>query len=118
MNVNGSEMFGEKNKRMRHRRGGIDVDLFAATPVNWFNYLVCRTGPAESNLRIASTARALGMKGSPYGGGFSQSGPCAPHGESSTMAVPEARPTLLRVTSERGVFECVGLPYAEPWERR
>jgi hypothetical protein len=30
-------------------RTGIPVDLFAATEDNWWNYLVCRTGPADSN---------------------------------------------------------------------
>ena len=35
---------------------GIPVDFFATTEEAWFNYLVCRTGPAELNTRIASAA--------------------------------------------------------------
>lgn len=60
LNSKGSESYGAKNKLMRHRASGIPVDLFSATTANWFNYLVCRTGPAESNTRIASLALARG----------------------------------------------------------
>jgi len=105
-NVKGSEVFGPKNKLLRHRRSGINVDLFAATQENWFNYLVCRTGPAESNLQIAMRARERGWKWNPYGVGFSRGGPLS--GGADVHAVH----------SEREVFEFVGLPYAEPWERR
>ena len=104
-NAKGSEVFGPKNKLMRHVETGIPVDLFAATDENWFNYLVCRTGPAESNIRIASEARRRGWKWNPYGRGFSRGGPLAgPSGE-------------FVVQSERDVFEFVGLPYLEPSER-
>ena len=33
-NVNGSEMYGPKNKLMRHRETGLPVDFFAATAEN------------------------------------------------------------------------------------
>jgi DNA polymerase/3'-5' exonuclease PolX len=104
-NINGSEMFGEKNKLMRHRGSGVPVDLFAATAENWWNYLVCRTGPADSNTRICMAAQARGWKWNPYGVGFSRP---------STVTAPgEER----RMESERDVFEFVGLPFSEPWER-
>lgn len=48
-NVNGSEMWGEKNKLARHVASGIPVDFFATNEAAWFNYLVCRTGGAQSN---------------------------------------------------------------------
>lgn len=98
-NVNGSEMFGPKNKLMGHRSTGIPVDLFSADEANWWNYLVCRTGPAESNTRICMAAQARGWKWNPYGPGFSR-------GE-------EMRP----MHSEEEVFEFVGLPYLPPEER-
>jgi DNA polymerase (family 10) len=98
-NVNGSEMYGPKNKLMRHRATGLPVDLFAATPDNWFNYLVCRTGPADSNTRICLAAQARGWKWNPYGAGFARG--------DETRAMH----------SEAEVFAFVGLPYVPPKDR-
>ena len=61
-NVNGSVMWGAKNKLSVHVASGIPVDLFTATAENWFNYLVCRTGSAESNMAICNAAIARGWK--------------------------------------------------------
>lgn len=102
-NVNGSEMWGEKNKLAVHAASGISVDLFATTEEAWFNYLVCRTGGKDSNTEIASAAQELGWKWNPYGPGFSRP---------SGLGLDERR-----MGSEREVFEFVGLPYKEPWER-
>ncbi len=99
-NVNGSVMWGAKNKLAVHVASGIPVDLFTATAENWFNYLVCRTGSAESNMAICNAAIAKGWKWNPYGAGFTDT-----HGN------------LVPVTIEREVFELVGLKYLEPWER-
>jgi DNA polymerase/3'-5' exonuclease PolX len=103
LNVRGGTAWGERNKLALHVESGIPVDLFAATSANWFNYLVCRTGPGESNIRIATAAQAKGWKWNPYGDGFSR-----PAGLGR-----EIHP----VKSEREVFEFVGLEYKEPWER-
>lgn len=99
-NANDSEMYGPKNKLMRHRETGLPVDLFAATEANWFNYLVCRTGPADSNVRICMAAQRLGAKWNPYGPGFTRG--------DETIPVP----------SEEAVFAFVGLPFEKPEERR
>lgn len=99
-NKKGIETFGPKNKLMRHVATGLPVDLFEATTANWFNLLVCRTGPLESNIAIASAAQAKGWKWNSTGEGFSQ-----------TLGAKKA------VTSEREVFEFVGMPYREPSER-
>jgi DNA polymerase/3'-5' exonuclease PolX len=104
-NVNGSEMFGPKNKLMRHRASGMPVDLFAATRENWWNYLVCRTGPAESNTRIATAAQHRGWKWHPYGAGFSREN-------------EDGEPEDFIVTCEEDVFRFVGLPFTEPRYRR
>jgi len=98
-NANGSEIFGSKNKLMRHVATGLPVDLFAATEANWFNYLVCRTGPAESNIRIAAAAKAMGWHWNPYGAGFTKYAQLAP------------------MRSEQAVFEFVGLPFKAPADR-
>lgn len=99
--VNGNESWGPKNKLARHVETGMPVDLFAATRANWWNYLVCRTGPAESNMAIAQAAQARGWKWNPYGAGFSRGG----HDDEDyeTHAV----------TSEAEVFRFVGLPVPE-----
>jgi DNA polymerase/3'-5' exonuclease PolX len=99
-NAIGTISWGEKNKLARHLPSGIPIDLFAANSENWFNYLVCRTGPGESNIRISSAALAKGWKWKPYSPGFL-----------------DAEHHLVPVHSEREVFELVGLPYLEPCER-
>jgi DNA polymerase/3'-5' exonuclease PolX len=101
LNSKGAETFGPLNKLMRHVASGIPVDLFAATPENWFNYLVCRTGPAELNARIAGEAKRIGWKWHPYGSGFT--------------ALDNGQESL--VECERDVFDFVGLPYFAPEQR-
>lgn len=100
-NSRGFVTMGLRNKLMVHCASGIPVDLFATTADCWANYLVCRTGGAETNIRIARAARARGMKWIPYGPGFRIL--------SSTL--------IHRVMIEADVFECAGLPYLEPWNR-
>jgi DNA polymerase (family 10) len=100
-NVNGSEMWGQKNKLAVHVASGIPVDFFATTEAAWFNYLVCRTGGAQSNMAIALAAQRRGWKWNPYGAGFTNH-----DGE------------LVPVRSERDVFELVGLPYLDPCDRQ
>ena len=100
LSSNGHTAFGQKNKLMVYLPTGIPVDLFSTTAEAWFNYLVCRTGPAESNVAICDAAIERRMQWAPYGIGF-------------------VRPNLppLVVHSERDVFEFVGLPYLEPNQR-
>ena len=99
-NVKGSEIWGGKNKLAVHPASGIPVDFFAATEANWFNYLVCRTGGAENNRKIAMAAQAKRWKWNPYGEGFTRQ-------DGSRVSS----------SSERDVFALAGLPYKEPWER-
>lgn len=98
----GRETFGPLIKLMRLEPYGLGVDLFAAGHANWWNYLVCRTGPRESNERIAAAAKARGWKWTPYGPGFESADGSRVHA----------------VGSEREVFEFVGLRYDEPEFRR
>lgn len=105
LSIRGTPSWGAKNKLAIHVASGIPVDLFTATAENWFNYLVCRTGPAELNTRICCAAIARGWKWNPYGEGFSRGGPLS--GEREIHAV----------ASEQDVFEFAGLPFLPP-ERR
>jgi DNA polymerase/3'-5' exonuclease PolX len=96
---NGTFSWGEKNKLAMHPDTEIPVDLFATTVDAWWNYLVCRTGSAQTNMRIAMAAQRKGWKWNPYGAGFSR------------------RHEIAVMKSEMDVFEFVGLPYLEPEER-
>jgi DNA polymerase/3'-5' exonuclease PolX len=91
-NVNGSTVFGPKNKLMEHCASGIPVDLFSTDESCWENYKVCRTGPAESNTRIAMAAQKRGWRWTPYGAGFIRDGSLHP------------------ISCEADVFRFVGLP--------
>ena len=92
--------WGAKNKLALHATG-LPVDLFTATPENWWNYVVCRTGPADSNTRIASLAQQRGYKWNPYGSGYTRL--------SDSEIIP--------MGSEAEVFAFVGLEYREPADR-
>lgn len=100
----GKTAWGPSNKLARHKQSGIPVDLFRANNENWWNYLVCRTGPASSNMRIALAAIARGWKWNPYGDGFSRQ---QENGDRF----------FHRVNSEDEVFEFAGLPYLPPPRR-
>jgi len=98
LSADGRTSWGPKNKLAVHAATGIPVDLFTATRENWWNYLVCRTGPAESNMQIAGEAQKRGWKWNPYGVGFSRGGRDDQDYEESV------------VTCEADVFRFAGLP--------
>jgi DNA polymerase/3'-5' exonuclease PolX len=97
LNRNGHTTWGPYNKLAIH--AGIPVDLFETSEDCFFNALVVRTGPAESNVLIASAAKRLGWNWHAYGSGFTR-----------------GRETKI-VKSERDAFDHVQLPYLEPWNR-
>ena len=99
--ADGRESYGPKNKLMVHPPSGVPVDLFTATEENWWNYVVCRTGSMESNVRIAQAAKDLGLRWNPYGSGFTR--------------LSDGSKIIVR--SEREVFETVKLPYLDPSQR-
>lgn len=98
----GAFTWGEENKFALHIASGIPVDFFSATEANWWNLLVCRTGPAESNTQICMAAERRGWKWDPYSPGFLDR---------------HTGQLVYRTLSERDVFNAVHLSYAEPWER-
>lgn len=97
----GGTAWGEKNKLALHR-SGMPVDLFRTTPEAWANYLVCRTGPADSNMRIATEAQRRGYRWNPYGVGFTRLSDGA----------------VISIQTEEEVFAFVGLEYRPPDDRR
>ncbi len=98
-NRRGSRVYGPKNKLMLHLPSGIGVDIFSTTEDCWWVALVIRTGGASTNREIATAALKKGWRLRAYGNGYDR-----PDGH-------------IRCHSEREVFEAVGLPYMEPWER-
>ncbi len=102
-NVRGSTTWGEKNKLALHIASGIPVDLFSTTEEATLATLDSWVALAESNVAICNAAIAKGWKWKPYDRGF-----CRQSGLGEEWHA---------VTSEREVFEFVGLPYREPWER-
>jgi DNA polymerase/3'-5' exonuclease PolX len=103
-NVNGAFTFGSFNKLMIHAQSGLAVDLFRTTEAAWWSYLVCRTGGAESNTLLASSAQRVGLSWHPYAGGFSRVG-------------EPAEKCVHWPTSEAEVFRLAGRPWLEPEAR-
>lgn len=101
LNSKGYETYGPHNKLMVHHPSDLPVDLFATTEECWFNYLVCRTGPAELNRQIAIEARRRGYDWHPYGPGF----------------IRPSDGQVVRVASEEEVFDIAGIQYLEPEQR-
>jgi DNA polymerase (family 10) len=99
LNKLGSRVYGPKNKLMVHLPSGIGVDIFSTSEECWPVALVVRTGGKITNQRIAMAAIKKGWHLQAYGAGFT-----TPQGD-------------IICKSERDVFELVGLPYKEPWER-
>lgn len=93
--------WGDKNKLGIHIDTGIPVDFFVTTEACWWNALVCRTGGKANNLLITTTARRQGWKFEAYGSGFVKLDGSDRHD----------------TTSERDVYEFIGLKYPEPEER-
>ena len=99
LNKLGSKVYGPKNKLLVHLPSGSGVDIFSTDAKCWPVALVVRTGGKTTNKRIATAALRKGCRFHAYGRGFT-----TPNGE-------------IICHSEREVFEAVGLPYLEPWER-
>lgn len=48
------------------------VELFGPVPGSWGTLLLCRTGPMQHNIKLASAARAKGWHWNPHSGLFDQ----------------------------------------------
>lgn len=106
-NIRGSFAWGPSNKLGVHVESGIPIDFFTTTGEAFFNYLVCRTGGAENNKAIAMAAQSRGWKWKPYSNGF----------QKIDFYGNELEEFSEPMTSERAVYEFLGLEYKEPWQR-
>jgi DNA polymerase/3'-5' exonuclease PolX len=97
----GGTAWGSQIKLAVHVASGIGIDFFEAAKRNFWTVLVCRTGSAESNMRVCQAAEARGLKWNPYLGFEDRR-------TGELLYVPE---------SEEAVFAHVGLPYLQPKDR-
>lgn len=93
------QLSGDKLKRFNYN--DVQVDLYFADERTWATLLLIRTGSAENNRRLATLAKKRGWKLKANGEGLFNE-----YGE------------RIAGDSERSIYEALGLPYQEPWERR
>lgn len=79
---------------------GISIDIYFATPATWATLLLIRTGSKENNIRLASLAKRKGWQLKANGDGlFNESG------------------ERIAGDTEKSIYQTLGIPYQEPWER-
>ena len=92
------KLSGGKLKRLNYN--GTQVDLYYATPETWATLLLIRTGSKENNIRLCSLAKRKGWHLAASGDGlFDETG------------------RRVAGNTEESIYEALGLPYQEPWER-
>jgi DNA polymerase (family 10) len=90
---------GDKLKRINYN--GVQVDLYFATPDTWATLLLIRTGSKENNIRLCTLAKKRGWHLAANGDGlFNERG------------------ERIAGDSEESIYEALGVPWQEPWERR
>jgi len=89
---------GEKLRRVEYN--GTQVDIYYANQKTWATLLLIRTGSRENNIGLCSQAQSLGMKLKANGDG-----------------IIDAGGHLIPIESEEQIYQILGLPYHEPWER-
>lgn len=95
------DLIKRRNKLAKLTRSGMPVDFFATTEKAWWTYICCRTGGAQSNTNLATTALEKGWKWHPMRGCFTSRKGDEVHW----------------VTSEEENYTFLELPYLEPWKR-
>lgn len=89
---------GPKLARVQYR--GTHFDLYFATEETFEMLLLIRTGSAENNIRFASLAKRKGWRLAASGDGLF-----------------DERGTRVAGDTDRSIYEALGLPFQEPWER-
>ena len=93
------KLSGDKLKRF-NVAGGIQVDLYYASPETWATLLLIRTGSAENNIRLCSLAKKRDWHLAASGDGlFNENG------------------QRIAADTEESIYEALGLPYQRPEER-
>ena len=79
---------------------GFPIDLYFSTPQTFNTLLLIRTGSKENNIRLATIAKRKGWKLHASGEGLF-----------------DDRGERIAGDSERSIYEALGVPWQEPWER-
>ena len=85
---------GKQVKRVIYK--GEQFDLYFATPETWGALILIRTGSAGHNIKLSKRALTMGMKLTHHG--------LTKNGE-------------IIASTEKGIFEALGLSYVEPQQR-
>jgi DNA polymerase (family 10) len=87
-------------KLTRVEMDSISLDVYYATPETFPTLLLIRTGSVENNIRLCTLAKKKDWHLAANGNGlFDEKG------------------RRIAGDSERSIYETLGLPYKEPWER-
>lgn len=98
MGLGPMKMSGSKIMRVMVNR--TQVDIYVASEETWATLLLIRTGSAQNNIRLATLAKKKGWHLAASGDGlFDENG------------------QRIAGDSEQSIYEALGLPYQEPWER-
>ena len=88
-------------KIARVQMDSISLDVYYATPETFATLLLIRTGSVENNIRLCSLAKKRGWHLAANGDGlFNERG------------------GRIAGDSEESIYEALGVPYQEPWQRR
>ena len=79
---------------------GVQLDLYFATPETWATLLLIRTGSKEHNIKLTTLAKRKGWTLHASGKGLCN-----------------AEDERIAWESEESIFQALGLPFVEPWER-
>lgn len=97
MRMGNYKMSGMKIARVE--MDSIHLDIYFATPETFATLLLIRTGSTQNNIRLASLAKKKGWHLFANGDGLFNEG------------------ERVAGDSERSIYQALGLPYEEPWER-
>jgi len=98
MRIGNYKMSGMKIARVE--MDSIPLDIYFATPETFATLLLVRTGSKENNIRLATLAKKRGWHLAASGDGlFNEKG------------------KRIAGDSEESIYEALGLPYQQPWER-
>ena len=79
---------------------GAQLDIYYATPETFFTLLLIRTGSVQSNIRLCKLAKKRGW-----------------HLAASGDGLFNDRGERVAGDSERSIYQALGLPWQDPWER-
>jgi DNA polymerase (family 10) len=81
-------------------QGAISIDVYYATPENFVTLLLIRTGSVGNNIRLCSLAKSKGWRLAASGDGlFNERG------------------ERIAGDTEKSIYQALGIPWLEPWER-